>query len=50
MRKFEHVAQEGAIGVGLRAVDDRMRTDDHGNGQPPNETQDQRPRELQVAS
>src|SRR5207247_6504549 len=32
VREREHVAQERAIGIGTRAVDDRMRADEHGLG------------------
>jgi hypothetical protein len=29
VRKLEHVIQEGAVSLSIRAVDDRMRTSDH---------------------
>ena len=30
VRQLEHVAQESAVGIRVRAVDNRMRSDDHG--------------------
>ena len=34
-RKPEHVPQESAVGLGPRAVEDRMCTDDHESSSPP---------------
>ncbi len=34
MRELEHLAQQGAVGLGALTVDDRMRADDHGYDQP----------------
>jgi hypothetical protein len=31
MRELEHIAQKGAVSLRVRAVDDRMRTNDHSN-------------------